>query len=143
MNAFEKAIDALLGEEDEFGLENENAIEFLRNAKTATVSFTQGRYVRKIRKLAEKYPDLVKIIYDSGRVVTAYVPVSAVRISIVPPREMTEEQKAEARERLARYRRQKQAENDRAGADEQTQEDVEEEILEEYLESKETEEEKQ
>ena len=35
----------------------ENVVEFYADDKRATGTFTQGRYVSKIKKLAEKYPD--------------------------------------------------------------------------------------
>ena len=113
MNQFEKAVAEI--EDDWDGtLECENVIEFLKNAKTATVSFSQGRFIRKIRKMKELYPDQVDIRYDDHGVVTAHIPVSAIRIGIVPPREMTEEQKAEARERLRAWRESRSSEKEEA-----------------------------
>jgi hypothetical protein len=87
---------------------NENVIEFITNDKTATVTFSQGRYVSKIKKLAEKFPDEVKIVYTNkdGSIV-AHVPVSAIKLNIVK-RELTEEQRQEMAERLRLAREQGQ-----------------------------------
>ena len=42
----------------------ENVIEFVQNAETATVTFCQGRYISRIKELAEKKPDECKIVSD-------------------------------------------------------------------------------
>lgn len=83
---------------------NENVIEFLRDSKTATVTFCQGRYVSKIKKLAEEYPEDVQITYENpdGSIV-AHVPTKWVKVSA--PRKMSEEQKEMFAERLAQYRK--------------------------------------
>ena len=83
---------------------NENVIEFLRDSKTATVTFCQGRYVSKIKKLAEEYPEDVQITYENpdGSIV-AHVPTKWVKVSA--PRKMTEEQREMFAERLAQYRK--------------------------------------
>ena len=99
MNEFEIAADAVEPSRD-LALENENVIEFLRGAKMATVSFTQGRYMKRIRKLAEQFPDRVKITYETDDVVVAHVPVSAIKINLTTPREMTDEQREQAKVRL-------------------------------------------
>lgn len=134
MNEFEKASEAVERDRD-FALDCENVIEFLRNSKVATVSFSQGKFMRKIKKLAEKFPDKVEITYESDRVVVAHVPTSAIRISVIEPREMSEEQKQAARERLAKYRyeRKNSARNPNE-SDETTEEEAVEEIIEEILE---------
>ena len=83
---------------------NENVIEFLRDSKTATVTFCQGRYVSKIKKLAEEYPEDVQITYENpdGSIV-AHVPTKWVKVSA--PRKMSEEQREMFAERLAQYRK--------------------------------------
>ena len=83
---------------------NENVIEFLRDSKTATVTFCQGRYVSKVKKLAEEYPEDVQITYENpdGSIV-AHVPTKWIKISA--PRKMTEEQREKCAERLAQYRK--------------------------------------
>mgnify|MGYP006364543145 FL=1 len=90
-----------------YDIDNENAIEFLRNDKVATVTFSQGKFISKVRKLAEKYPDKVQIVYENKTSVVAHVPVSAIHLSITT-RELTEEQRRalaeNARKALAQRR---------------------------------------
>lgn len=101
MNTFEIASDAIEKDRD-YNINNENAIEFLRNAKMATVTFTQGKYISKIQKYAESFPDEVEIVAQNkdGSIV-AHIPVKWIKIS--PPRQISEEQKEAARERLSKY----------------------------------------
>lgn len=97
MNEFEKACN----EVDDFNGETtqENAIEFLTNAKTATVCFSQGRYISKIKKLAEQYPEECEIVSERGGAIVAHIPVKWIKISKVNV-SLTEEQKKERAERL-------------------------------------------
>ena len=127
MNKFEEACDAIEKKEgyDEY-IEGENVIEWLRNAKTATVSFSQPRFINKIKALAEKFPEMVEITHEQAGALVAHIPVSAVKINIVIPREMSEEEKEAARQRLAKYR-EKQANEDT----EDMEEDIEIEEVEE------------
>ena len=82
----------------------ENVIEFLKNQDTMTVTFSQGRFISKVRELSEKFPDEVKIVAENadGSIV-AHLPVSELHLSIIK-REMTEEQKRAGAERLAKAR---------------------------------------
>lgn len=79
----------------------ENSIEFYADDKTATVSFTQGRYITRIRKLAEKYPDECQITAENkdGSIV-AHIPTKWVRVS--PPKQISEETKEKLAEQLRR-----------------------------------------
>ena len=82
---------------------NENVIEFVRNSETATVTFCQGRFVTKVRKLAEKYPEEVQITHENedGSIV-AHIPTSYIMISNRKREvEYTEEELATLRERIA------------------------------------------
>lgn len=103
MNEFEKAADKV----DEpyrtaDGNLRENCIEWVTGSSVATVGLTQGRFQSKVRKLAEKYPDDVKIVQDKD-VLVAHIPVKAIKLSIVE-RNFTEEEKQIARERLSKMR---------------------------------------
>lgn len=71
---------------------NENVIEFLRDSKTATVTFSQGRYITRIKELAEKRPDDVQIMHENkdGSIV-AHIPTSYIKIN--PTMELSEEQR--------------------------------------------------
>lgn len=78
----------------------ENVVEFLLNEKTATVTFCQPRFITKIRKLAEKYPDECQITHENkdGSIV-AHIPVKWIKISRID-RQLTDEQRAELAERV-------------------------------------------
>ena len=79
---------------------NENAIEFMTNGTKATLTFSQGRYKSVIRKLAEKHPEECQIIADNeDGSICAHVPVAWIRIS--HPKQYTEEQRQQMRERLS------------------------------------------
>jgi len=77
----------------------ENVIEFLRDEKTASVTFCQGRYVSRIKKLATKYPDECQIVRENrDGSILAHVPVSWVKVS--RPAELSEKQLEAARQNL-------------------------------------------
>lgn len=78
----------------------ENVLEFLRNSDTMTVTFCQGRFITKVRELAEKFPEEVEITAENedGSIV-AHLPVSALHLSIIR-KNMTDEQRKAATERL-------------------------------------------
>lgn len=106
MNDFEKAC---IEEDANYESEIENVIEFLRGSKVATVTFTQGRYISKVEKLAMKFPDEVEIVYRNynreGNVssIVAHIPVSYIHISNFK-REITDEERETMRDRLNMYR---------------------------------------
>ena len=103
MNNFEIACEEVEKDRN-YELSQENVISFLKGKNIATVCFSQGRYISKIRKLAEKFPEEVQITAENkdGSIV-AHIPVSYIRISKIT-REMSEEQKEANRERLRSYR---------------------------------------
>ena len=76
----------------------ENVIEFLYNQKVATVTFTQGRFITKIRRLAESHPNECQITATNkdGSIV-AHIPTSWIRIN--PTLELSDEQKEKLAER--------------------------------------------
>jgi len=78
----------------------ENCIEFLRDEKTMTLTLCQGRFITKVRELAKKYPDEVKITAENpdGSIV-AHMPVAALHLSIIR-KTITDEQRKAATERL-------------------------------------------
>lgn len=81
----------------------ENIIEWVRDEKRATLTFTQGRYLSKIKKLAKTYSEECQIVAENtdGSVV-AHVPVIWIKIN--PPRQLTEEQRKAAAKRLKSYK---------------------------------------
>ena len=81
----------------------ENAIEFIKRSKRATVTFSQPRYISRIKKLAEKYPEECKIVSvdripDEGEILCAHIPTAWVRIN--PGKDLTEEQRNAIGKRL-------------------------------------------
>lgn len=103
MNEFEKACSEV--EQDRnYEMDNENAISFVRDSKVATVTFSQGRYISKIEKLAERFPDEVKIVARNknreGNVssIVAYIPTTYIKINN-RTRELSEEERKVLSER--------------------------------------------
>ena len=82
---------------------NENVIEFMRNQKTMTVTFSQKRFVNKVRKMAEKYPDEIQIIEENeDGSIMAHMPLSALHIGIVK-HPINDEQRGRLINGLRRY----------------------------------------
>lgn len=81
----------------------ENVIEFLKDQEQATVTFTQKRYITRIRRLAAAHPEECRIIVENkdGSIV-AHIPVSWVRIN--PTRELSESQAEISRQNLLKAR---------------------------------------
>ena len=80
----------------------ENGIEFIKDAKTATVQFCQGRYKSRIKKLAEKYPEDCAILAENkDGTLLAHIPVEWVKIS--PPAARSELQRELSRERMLAF----------------------------------------
>lgn len=82
----------------------ENAIEWYNGQDIITVTLSQKRFINKLNKLAKEYPDEVKIdkVNEDGTVL-AHIPLKYLRIT--RPRELTEEEKQKARERLLSYKK--------------------------------------
>lgn len=82
---------------------NENVIEWLSGSDTVLVTFSQKKYVNKIKKLAETREDVVIKTENKDGSILARLPIKFIKIT--PPRQMSEEQRNQARERLKKYRR--------------------------------------
>lgn len=78
-------------EAEVLGMNEENAIEFYTGDDYMTVSFTRAKYVNRVKKLAEEYPDEVSIeaVNEDGSI-CATLPLSYLKIS--HPRVLSEEQ---------------------------------------------------
>ena len=86
----------------------ENIIEWLRGDKEAKVTApTASKLKGQVMKLAEKYPDEVKII-DENRDGSIYASVPVKWVNIRHPRILSEESKEAVKEHLKRIRENKQ-----------------------------------
>lgn len=108
MTIFEKECEKNETERN-YELEEENVISFLRGSKTATVTFSQGRFISKIYKLAEKFPEDVQIVAENknkeGNVssIVAHIPTHYLNISN-RKRELSDEERKAIGERLSGWR---------------------------------------
>ena len=65
----------------------ENLIEWITGSKTATVTFSQKKYVNRIKRLAEKHPDTIEIVAENeDGSITAHIPVKAVHLTVYTPK---------------------------------------------------------
>lgn len=85
--------------------ERETVINFCDASKTASISTSQEWMKRRIRKLANRKPDDVKIISEDRYTLIAELPRKWVRLQTPP--ELTEEQRKEIGERLKQYQKRK------------------------------------
>ena len=105
MNEHIAALNKGLGPAPESDCQD-NCICFYKGSKVAVVDFSVKRYINKIRKYAEQYPDECQIVAEnSDGTITARIPVDWVKVS--PKRRMSEENILAARERMKNYQRNK------------------------------------
>lgn len=88
----------------------ETCINWLASEPNATFCSEESKWINKIKKLHDEYPDEVKITVDPEKnhgVLLADVPKTWIKVS--PPRKVnyTDEQKAAMAERLAAAREKK------------------------------------
>lgn len=87
----------------------DNCMEWLTGQRIGAVTFSQKRWINKIKSYAKDYPDEIKIIAeDPNGTIYAHVPISWFKFS--PPRkgrEFSEEEKSAAAERLKNARNKK------------------------------------
>lgn len=83
-------------------MSRENAIEWLNGQDRVTVSFSQGKFINKIKRLAEKNTEVEIVAENKDGSICAHLPLKYIKIN--PPRVMSEEQKELARERLLKYK---------------------------------------
>lgn len=77
----------------------ENMIEFLENEERATVTFSQGRYKSRIRKLAKEKPEACQIVAENpDGSLCAHIPVTWIKIT--PGYQLTEEQREQKAETM-------------------------------------------
>jgi len=86
----------------------ENGVEWLNGQDTVTFSFSQKKFINKVRALAEKYPDEVKIYAENNDgSITGNLPLKFVKISAPRQVSMDDEKKAILVERLQHSRQTK------------------------------------
>lgn len=79
----------------------DNVIEFLKGQQTMTVTFSQRKYITKIKKMAKQYPDQVEILAenDDGSI-CAHLPLRALHLYISKKREISDEEREQMRSRM-------------------------------------------
>jgi len=81
----------------------ENNIEWLNGQQRVTVTLSQAKFINKVKKLAEQREDVEIVAENKDGSICAHLPLKFIKISA--PRQMTEEQKEQARERLLANRK--------------------------------------
>jgi hypothetical protein len=81
----------------------ENNIEWLNGQQTVTVTLSQGKFINKVKRLAETHEDVEIVAENSDGSICAHLPLKFIKISA--PRQLTEEQREQARERFMAHRR--------------------------------------
>lgn len=104
MDEFTKAVNEVQNDDFVGGDVQDNTIEFLRGADTAVATFSQGRFISKMRKLKEQYPNDVVIdeVKNSSAIVCRF-PMKWIKINVGSNgnhRELSEEEKEILRERI-------------------------------------------
>lgn len=85
----------------------ETMIEYLDVDKYATFCSAERRWINRINKLHEQYPDEVQIVYapeDNCGVIYAHIPKSWMKISPPKKTNYTDEQRAAMTERMRKAR---------------------------------------
>lgn len=83
----------------------ENNIEWVTGDNTISVTLTSQRHITKIRKLAERKPNEVKVVTNKDGSIYATLPLSYLKFN--PPKDLTEEQKEKLREQMKMVREKK------------------------------------
>lgn len=90
----------------------DNNIEWVQGDTIVTASFHAKKYINKVKRLAEQYPDEVDYKENKDGTIICHFPLRYVKISHPATRELTEEQRQASRERFAAYRAMKKETND-------------------------------
>lgn len=65
----------------------ENLIEWMTGSKIATVTFSQKKFVNRIKRMAEKHPETVDIVAENeDGSITAHIPVKALHLTVYAPK---------------------------------------------------------
>lgn len=62
----------------------DNAIQWYTGEDFVSVTLSQRKYINKVRKMADKWPELVQILYENADgSIFARLPLKAVKLSII------------------------------------------------------------
>jgi len=89
--------------------EQEVCINFMRDEDFATIYTSDTTYVTKLDKLCKTSPDMYSLISDTGRGKTYHVEDKTLIRFRAKKREMSEEQKIAAGERMKQYQESKRS----------------------------------
>ncbi len=68
----------------------ENVIEWITGDDWMACTFTQKKYINKVRKLSAKYPHLVSnLIENHDGSIFCHLPLKALKLSIITPNKRT------------------------------------------------------
>lgn len=82
--------------------EKETYINTTEADKTASIYSNSTHWIQRMKKLMEQYPDKVKLEYEDANGASFIFPKSWMKVR--PPREVSEEQRLAAAERLKAWR---------------------------------------
>ena len=83
---------------------HDNSIEFYTEYDTATVSFHKKKYINRILRLKEKYPEEIEIVAENNDgTLCARIPYKWVKIA--PLRSVSEERREQARKWMQDFHR--------------------------------------
>lgn len=86
---------------------NENVIEWVSGQHTISCTFSQTKYVNKIKSLAKKHPDKVKILAkNEDGSIFAKLPIKSLKLSIIE-RELSDEDKQIRADRMRKIKEEK------------------------------------
>jgi len=83
---------------------SENVIEWLTNDDHIAVTFSQKKYINKIKKFAKEDKNVYLVENEDGSVF-ARLPIRYLKLN--KPRSISDEQREAARQRLTKYREEK------------------------------------
>lgn len=84
---------------------SETVVEFYDENNHLTVSTGKRKYINKIKKYAEKYPELVSFVENQDGSICATMPIEWFKFpSPKKTKELTDEQRAELAERVKKVR---------------------------------------
>lgn len=81
---------------------HENCIEWVTGDDRIAITLTQTRYITRVKKLAERFPDQVDYTINKDGSLFGHLPIQFLRLN--PPRKLSDEQIAAKVETLRKSR---------------------------------------